>query len=181
MQKRRVVAAVVTVLAMVIAVGACGSGSSGKESAPTGAGENTFGLSEFVINPPSNDLHAGSVSLTANNVGGEEHELVIVRADDAKSLPTKPDGSVDEAKIPASDMIGEIAGIAAQSRKSETFELAAGNYVALCNLVDSMMGSSTTMTHGDTGMMHDDPSVDEMGDMGHVHFAKGMSVAFSVN
>lgn len=163
---------------MMLAIVGCGSS---KESGSTGAAQNTFGLGEFTITPPTNTLHAGKVSLTANNEGGEEHELVIVKAKSVASLPTKADGSVDEDMIPAADKVGEIEDIAPQTKKSKSFELKAGAYIAFCNLVDSMMGSSPSTMHGGSGMMHDGSGTDGTTGMGHVHFAQGMSVPFTVS
>jgi hypothetical protein len=113
--------------------------------------------------PPTNTLHSGTVTLTANNVGGEEHELVIVRAASVDSLPTMPDGSVDEDKIAESDKMGEIEDVAAQTEKSKTFDLPAGDYVAFCNVVDKMTDMTT-----------------DGEDSGHVHYSSGMHVAFPV-
>lgn len=170
---RRSPVIILAAIASLVVVSACGTG--GKESATLGSGTNTFGLSEYAIAAPTNDLEAGRISLTANNVGGEEHELVIVRAADVTSLPTKADGSVDESALPDSAKVGEIEHVAAQTKKTESFELTPGHYVAFCNIVDSMMRSSTSMMNGKSPMgdMHDSG-------MGHVHFALGMSVAFSV-
>jgi hypothetical protein len=157
--------AIVGMAALPFALGACGSSSKNGTASTAGAGENTFGLSEFTIAPPTGALHSGPVTLTANNVGGEAHELVIVRAPSFDSLPTKPDGAVDEDKIAESDKMGEIEDVAAQSQKSNSFDLAPGKYVAFCNVVDKA-----------TGTAHDGES-----ESGHVHFASGMHVEFSVS
>jgi hypothetical protein len=176
MKMRTVVIAIIGFLGAVFVFTACGS--SGKDGTSSTASENTFKLGEFTIVPPSNTLSAGNVSITADNIGGEEHELVIVRAPSKESLPTKSDGSVDEDKIAEADKIGEIEDVAAQSSKTKTFELAAGKYVAFCNIIDSMMGSSSTMMGGHSDMMGDSG----MGSgTGHVHFAAGMHVEFTVD
>lgn len=158
---------VVGIVAAALALSACGSSRS--SSPPASTSENTFVLSEFTIIPPTNVLRAGAISLTADNVGGEEHELVIVRVANADALPTKADGSVDEDKIPETDKVGEIETLGARSSKSKTFELSSGTYVAFCNLIDNMMGSGSSMMNG-AGM----------GSGGHVHFASGMHVTFTV-
>ena len=165
--KRRVIGVVVAASTLA----ACGSAS---RTSNAGAA-NTFRLSEFAIQTPSNQLQAGRIDLTADNVGSETHELVIVAANNPSELPLKPDGSVDEDKIPAADKIGEIADVPARSKQTKTIELKPGTYVAFCNLIDSnsgmMGGTSSGMMHGSTGA----PS-----GMGHVHFALGMSVTFHV-
>ncbi len=158
------------VAALVFA--ACGSG---KSSSPTSASsKNTFVLSEFTIIPPTNALHSGRVTITANNVGGEVHELVLVRGASADALPRKSDGSVDEDKISEDDKAGEIEDVAGRSHQSKAFDLSAGTYVAFCNIVDTMMGSSgSSMMNGSSGMMSGSG-------VGHIHFAEGMHVTFTV-
>ncbi len=154
----------------VIAIGFIGAAlffpSGG--SSPSG---NTFVLNEFTIIPPAKALHAGNVLVTANNVGQEVHELVIVRAASADALPMTADGSVDESKLRGSDKVGVIDDVAAHWHTSARFDLTAGTYVAFCNLVDSATGSNTFMTAG-SGT----PS-----SQGHVHFARGMHVTFTVS
>lgn len=150
--------------AVAVVLAACGS------SAKSGSadGTNTFRLSEFSIAAPSQPLHTGRVTITADNVGGETHELVIVAASSANDLPLKADGSVDEDKIPAADTVGEISDVAARTRSSKTFALKPGSYVAFCNLIDRMGGGMMGGTSG--GMMNG----------GHVHYALGMRVVFAV-
>ncbi|MDP9334055.1 MAG: hypothetical protein M3Q30_12220 [Actinomycetota bacterium] len=159
----------VGIIGAALVLAACGTGKSSSSSGSPS--ENTFVLSEFTIIPPTNVLHAGNVLVTANNIGGEVHELVIVRAAGVGALTKKADGSVDENKIPETDKVGEIDAVAARSRKSATFELRAGTYVAFCNLIDSMMGSSSSMMHGSEM----EPAT------GHVHLAEGMHVTFTVS
>lgn len=171
--KKRTPVAFIGIVGMALVFAACGS--SGKSGAPSSS-DNTFVLSEFTILPPTNALHEGSVSITANNVGGEVHELVLVRAASVDTLPMKSDGSVDEDKIAAADKVGEIPDVAARSEKSATFDLTAGRYVAFCNLVDTMMGSDTTMMGGTSTTMGGMGSGE-----GHIHFAKGMHVTFIVS
>ncbi len=168
MSKTSGVGVVVGILGLALALTSCGSSSKSDSSSP--AAENTFVLSEFTVIPPSNTLHSGPVTLTAKNVGGEEHELVIVRAASVNALPRKSDDSVDEDKIAASAKVGEIEAVAARSNKTKVFDLKAGDYVAFCNVVDSMMGSGAGMQGSGMGS-----------GMGHVHFHEGMHVAFTVS
>ena len=127
-------------------------------------------LSEFTIVPPATELRAGKLSLTANNVGGEMHELVIVRADSVSAIPLQSNGSVNEAKIGKVDKLGEIKEVSSGSRRTKTFELSRGTYLAFCNIVDTMGSGSTMMDHSGTDSA-----------MGHIHFARGMYVSFSVS
>lgn len=108
--------------------------------------------SEWLVQPEPDSVEAGDVTFEVDNQGAEEHELVIIEGDDPASLPTGTDGSVDEDQL--HDLtIGHIEGVQAGDSKSDTFELAEGSYILLCNLVD---------------------------EMGDVHYAEGMVTAFTV-
>jgi len=162
--------AILIVVAISLGLSACHSmstrrsASNASNSKNTSSAPDTFTLSEFTITAPKTPIHAGAVKITADNVGSEKHELVIVAA--SGPLPTKSDGSVDEDKIPETDKRGETGDVPARSRKSTTFDLSPGTYVAFCNLVDTMGGR---MMNGSSGMTH-----------GHVHYALGMHVEFTV-
>jgi hypothetical protein len=164
------------------AAAACGTGSgtgSGTASQATSAASPTaFVLQEWSITAPTSQIRAGNVAVTATNRGSETHELVIVRADDAASLPTKSDGSVDEDKISEAAKPGEIADIKAATTISKTIDLAPGNYIAICNLVDTMEGGGM----GNGGMGNGGMGNGGMGggQMGHVHYLLGMVVRFTV-
>lgn len=161
-------------VALGIAVAACGSGDgTGSQRRPT-ASPTAFVLQEWSITAPTAQLHAGNVVVTATNRGSETHELVIVRADDTVSLPTKSDGSVDEDKIPETAKPGEIPDIKAGTTITKTIDLAPGNYVAICNLVDTMgQGGGMGNGNGNGGGMGG-------GQMGHIHYQLGMVAKFTV-
>jgi hypothetical protein len=97
------------------------------------------------------DIAAGSTVIDATNVGTHEHEVIFIKADSASALPTKADGSVDEAKLPARSAIGEMELDAGRSA-SKAFTFTPGKWVAVCN-----------------------------GDEGHSHFADGMYREFTVS
>ena len=126
-------------------------------------------LTEWSGTAPTNPIHAGSLNVTASNQGHETHELAIVRAANAAALPTKPDGSVDEDKIPEADKVGEIADVSAGKKVTKPFNLTAGNYVVLCNIVDQMGAGNggMGMNMGGTGMSH-------------THYVLGMVTTFTV-
>lgn len=110
-------------------------------------------LSEYAILPNPASAPAGSVTFNAENVGGTEHELVVIKTDlAADALPVAEDGSVDESGA-GIEVIGEIEEFEAQTTESATFELEAGAYVLICNVVQ---------------------------DDGTSHYAEGMTVAFPV-
>jgi plastocyanin len=169
---RRSLITTATIAVAALALGACsgddmghdgmgGSGNGGQHSSqteqiPTRAGQ--FRLDEWTITADANQLPSGSQTITAINAGNHTHELVIVRAADVASLPTKSDGSVDEDAL-KSAAVGEIEDVRAGASKRATFDLAPGSYVAFCNIIE------------DVGM----------GGMEHDHFDLGMHTAFVVD
>jgi len=93
-------------------------------------------LSEWLVKPKPKTVKAGKIKFVAKNVGGEEHELVIVKADDPAALPTDESGSVVEAQIADSEVVGEIEDIESRSSKSKTFRLEPGTYILFCNITE---------------------------------------------
>ena len=127
----------------------------------------TLTLSEFTVTLDRATLPSGKVTVVARSDGGEEHEVVLVRAGAVADLPTKADGSVDEDKISDADKAGGIDHINAHETRSATLDLPPGTYVAFCNAVDQR-GEGTGSGQGAGGDMMDG------GTGGHVHFALGM-------
>jgi hypothetical protein len=111
--------------------------ATGGQVTPTAAvGATTVNvtLQEYSVIPAAASAPAGDVTFSATNSGAEDHELVVVKSDlDPGALPTKEDGSIDEAQV---DVIGEIEPFAAGSTEQAAFNLDAGAYVLLCNIVD---------------------------------------------
>lgn len=154
--KTRLIAAAAALALVATACGGMGA-SSTVASKP-----GQFRLDEWSITADQTQLAVGRQTITATNVGHHTHELVIVKAADAASLPTKSDGSVDEGQLDRVK-VGEIADIPAGVSRHKVFNLRPGSYVAFCNIVASMgMGN---------GMM---------GGMEHVHFDAGMHTEFTV-
>jgi hypothetical protein len=117
----------VGVLACVTIAAACSSSKSADVTVKT---------SEWLWEQSATSVKAGDVKFRVDNVGGAEHELVVVRAADPSALPTKTDGTVDEEQLTEDQKMGEVEGVTAQSKKDGTLKLAAGKYVVFCNLVD---------------------------------------------
>jgi uncharacterized cupredoxin-like copper-binding protein len=124
-----------------VAFVACGGDSTPKVSVKLG---------EYTIKPDVATKKTGKIEFETENVGGTTHEFVIARADGATSLPTKPDGSVDEDKIPKTDRIGEIEDVKAHEKKHASFDLAPGRYVFFCNIVDK--SANPAVSHYEQGM-----------------------------
>lgn len=93
-------------------------------------------LDEWSVVPEVESIEAGTIHFEAINIGEEEHELVIVKADSADDLPLDDDESADEEQLPGGAFIGEIEAFPAGEECNGTFDLAPGSYVLFCNLVD---------------------------------------------
>jgi uncharacterized cupredoxin-like copper-binding protein len=128
------ITAVVAVLALV--AGACGDDDGGEETGAGGAIAIT--LQEFAVTPSPAQAAAGKVTFDATNEGPDDvHEFVVFATDLAPdALPTVKDGSVDETGEGV-ELQGEIEDIAVGDTQSVTLDLAAGNYVLICNIYDA--------------------------------------------
>jgi uncharacterized cupredoxin-like copper-binding protein len=128
-----------TLIAMAsIALGACSS-DSGTSVNVTAA--------DFSLKPEVSSVPAGTVKFKVKNAGGFGHEMVVVKVAAAKDLPTKPDGEVDETKIPKSEQLGRVDNVLPGQTKTLKVDLEAGQYVLFCNRVDG-----TTAIHFKEGM-----------------------------
>jgi uncharacterized cupredoxin-like copper-binding protein len=137
--------------ALAFALAACGTASTPKAPEPTAVDVT---LQEWAIVPASTTLKAGEVTFNAKNIGPEdEHELVVIKTDlGPLGLPTGADGKVDEAGAGVT-VIGEIEEMAVGATGSDKFNLAAGKYLLICNIVDAE---------------------------GDAHYGKGMTIAITV-
>jgi uncharacterized cupredoxin-like copper-binding protein len=131
---------VCTLLAIVpIGLGACSSDSSG----------TTVDVSEadFSLKPAVASVAAGTVSFKVKSNGTFTHEMVVVKMADAADLPTKPDGEVDEDKVPEAKRIGEVEDVLPGTTKTLKIKLDAGKYTLFCNKNDG-----ATRVHFKRGM-----------------------------
>jgi hypothetical protein len=139
------------------ALGACdddGGGVRNLGSAESGSGSGTASecepvgdistadveadveLSEWLIAAPA-EVKAGAVGFVAKNVGAEPHEVVVLQLDSAADLPLDDIGALDEAALPEGALIGEIEPFPSGDTCTGVFELAAGPYVLVCNIVET--------------------------------------------
>ena len=135
--------------ALALAVAGCGSGGGSETVEVT--------LQEWAVVPASSSVAAGSVTFEATNNGPDDpHELVVFKTDlGHRDLPLREDGGVDEEGAGV-ELIGEIEEFDPGSSESATFDLQAGSYVLLCNLVEEEDGELES------------------------HYGLGMSVPFTV-
>ena len=126
-------------------------------------------LGEWTVVPTPQSVPAGLVRFTVANGGPvDPHEVVIFKTDlpidqfrDIALANPEERGFVPEEGVDGLEFIGEIEEFDVGERRSGVFELSAGNYVLLCNIVD-----------------HDE--IDEDGNP-ESHFLEGMSSTFTVN
>lgn len=98
-------------------------------------------LSEFAVKVDQTSVPAGKVHFAISNLGAEPHELVVVRASVAADLPVDEHGVLDEEALPEGAFVGEVGAFPAAQTCDGTFDLAAGDYLLLCNLVESEEGT----------------------------------------
>lgn len=148
----RIAAAAALTIAGLAAVG-CGDDDSSTTASDTTTTATTGGggealeikMGDFYFDPKNATAKAGTVAISAPNVGDVEHELVLAKTnDDPAKLPTASDGTVDEESL---DIPGEIAEVAAGKTGEGAFDLEAAKYVMFCNLpghyAQGMYGSLT--------------------------------------
>lgn len=145
-RSRRLALSLVGVLAVIAT--ACGG---------DGGGSVEVTLQEFAVVPAESEVSAGSVEFVVTNEGPEDpHEFVVFKTDLAPdALPTAEDGSVEE-EGEGVELIGEIEEFPVGETETITFDLDAGNYVFICNLVEEEEGGLES------------------------HYQEGMRVAFTV-
>jgi hypothetical protein len=114
-------------------------------------------LQEFAISASTTSVGAGDVTFNATNDGpNDPHELVVIKTDlGITELPTGDDGAVLEDGE-GIELIGEIEEFDVGTSESATYDLDAGAYVLICNIVE-----------------------DEDGEL-ESHYQEGMRTAFTV-
>jgi hypothetical protein len=118
-------------------LGAVAAGSLPALAAAAKPPKQKLTLTEYQINSALQYIAKGKSAFVAKNTGTVKHEVVVVRGNDPASLPTKPDGSVDEDQIAKSDKAGEIGNIKQGKTKAKRFKLAVGSYILFCNIIDT--------------------------------------------
>ena len=123
---------VVAALAVILPLAACSSSTT-----------VTATLGEWSIVLDKDSVPAGSVTFDVTNDGPNDlHEFVVVKTDLAPGdLPVDETGKVDEEGAGIT-FIGEIEELEVGDTGSDTFDLDAGNYVLICNIVDTADGAT---------------------------------------
>jgi uncharacterized cupredoxin-like copper-binding protein len=115
-------------------------------------------LEEYQVLAKPSEAKAGSVQITADNIGTIQHEMIVVRAPSAEALPkvTQPGGEravgdVDEEALSPQEAVGEIAEFKAGKSITKSFKLSPGTYVLFCN-IDVENPDGTVTSHYQEGM-----------------------------
>ncbi len=108
-------------------------------------------LNEWAIGPSTPSAPAGNITFNASNHGDEPHELVIIKGVGPSRLPKDKDGALDETKLPAGALVGEINPFAGGQSCDGTFALGAGDYTLVCNITQQL--NAKTVSHLAKGMV----------------------------
>ncbi|MDA0733872.1 MAG: hypothetical protein O2909_07020 [Chloroflexi bacterium] len=101
---------------------------------PAGAIQVDVKLAEWAVIPNPAEIQNGQIYFLAENIGPSgPHELVVIKTNLAPDQLPNVDGKVDEGQV---ELIGELEEFAVGSKASGVFNLAAGNYVLICNIVE---------------------------------------------
>jgi len=152
---------IAVLIPLLVVLAGCGAGATASPSvaaSPSAAGATVdVTLQEWAVVPAQTTAPAGSVTFNATNDGpADPHELVVFKTDlGHRDLPTGDDGGVDE-EGEGVELIGEIEEFEVGATESGTWELTAGKYVLICNLVEMEEGQPES------------------------HYQDGMSVEFTV-
>lgn len=137
-----------------------GVGAGEIKAKPADAEQVNVSLGEWAVILDTATVKAGPVYFLANNIGpNDPHEMVIIRTDlSSEQLPVV-DGRVPEDQI---DLVGEIEPFDPGTRSADTFTLAPGNYVLICNIAEIEDGELES--HYELGMRTSLVVVDSMTD-----------------
>jgi uncharacterized cupredoxin-like copper-binding protein len=127
---------------LLLAGAAAGCGTATR----LGAGERVVNVTErdFAIKASPNHLPAGRVVFQARNRGPDEHELIIVRAPDAK-LKLRSDGMTVSEEGLKSSIVGTLEPGTPGSVRQLRVQLKPGHYVLICNMSGHFMGGMHTV------------------------------------
>ena len=139
-------------LSLLVSLALVGCGGTPATTKPTGTPAGTPSASggtvvqvteqEFSITPNPTSVAAGTVSFNVKNNGTLEHEFLVLGPTGLppEGLPSDDGGNtVDEEEV---GVVAEDEGVPAGTSTTVTANLAAGNYVLICNIA----------THWSSGM-----------------------------
>jgi iron uptake system component EfeO len=150
---------VVVLVGAILALAGCSTPAGSTSSAPSSGAEGTVKvtLTEWAVVLDKDTAPAGNVTFQVTNAGTQfKHEFVVIKTDLAPAdLPADETGKVDEAGAGIS-FIGEVEELEIGASQTASFDLTAGKYVLICNIVEAAGGHQS-------------------------HYNEGMRVAFTVS
>lgn len=125
----------------LLALAACSSpaGSNSSAAPSSGNGQTVkVTLTEWAVVIDETSAPAGSVTFEVTNAGTQfKHEFVVIKTElDPADLPADATGKVDEAGA-GIEFIGEVEELAIGASQTGSFDLTAGKYVLICNIVEA--------------------------------------------
>lgn len=121
-----VVASAAIIAGAALAAQACGGGASSPITVK--ATEK-----DFAINVDQGSVTHGKLQLQVTNEGPSEHELVVLKTDDAADDLPVSDGQAEEDSEGV-EHVDEVEQLSAGQTDQLDLNLDAGNYVLICNL-----------------------------------------------
>lgn len=115
--------------AVILAVASCGDDDD--QSATT----VNVTLREFSVTLNQSSASPGNITFHVSNTGEDAHEFLVIKTNLPPSgLPTEENGSYEE-NGPGTELLDEIELIEPGNSADLTLDLAAANYVLICNMV----------------------------------------------
>ena len=146
MVRNRSFGSIILANVLALALVACGGGDSSSDTGSGGSGGGvtvtTAGTgtpvavdlgetsdTEYTMTVTPDSVPAGAVTFTATNTGDHEHEMVVLKTDEAADALTVTDGKVSEDAS-----VGEVSETPAGKTGTLTVNLEPGKYVLVCNI-----------------------------------------------
>ncbi len=127
---RRLRKALLVLPVLGLALAACSSDSSTANADVKVDVKDVHGDSQWGLSPDPSSVKAGKVTFSVANTGSIDHEMVVLKTDDAfDQLKVDSAGKVGE-----DGSIGEVSEFKAGATKSVTLDMSAGSYVLVCNI-----------------------------------------------
>lgn len=137
------------VIAAIVLVGCSNAANSGSSAPSSGGAAVNVTLTEWAVVLDKSSVPAGNVSFHVTNAGTQfKHEFVVIKTDLAPdALPADSTGKVDEESSDL-DFIGEVEELEIGASEDASFDLTAGKYVLICNIVEAAGGHESHYNQG---------------------------------
>ncbi len=145
MVRNRYLGSIIVASVLALSLLACGGGNSSSDKGATGGGGVTVTTAgtgtpvavelgeksdtEYFMTVTPDSVPAGTVTFTAKNTGKHEHEMIVLKTDEAPDSLAVTNGKVSEAAS-----VGEVSETPAGKSGTLTVNLKAGKYVLVCNI-----------------------------------------------